>query len=419
MAVFEVQIEALTGLTITSSSSPTQAELTQFLRDGVIDVTTRWLTIKPQDRELFVRESSTTASNGLDIGGASIISVLREAGADGDTDGSTAWRTCRKIPASMQSRVVDADSLHFASKYNPVYAIDSNGVINVYPIPDGTDDGFRVYYVNNDPKGDGTSDDLAYGHTTIGYFPKDKVHLVVIYAAIKALQNALPTSLTTFSLTAATPTAIVSAPSIAGGSVGDIDVASLPTAPSYVPPSVQSDSGGIELTQIVSLDAENTIDDFDGNAVEFDQWWSTVTHLIEDEEDAELAGITLQKIQAYVGAYSAQMQNNLNTFNEANAVYQAGVQRNIEQARIDMQDAQKTADLALQGAIADYQNELQRVATDAQKYQALVTAEVQQFQQILAQTSEQYQWYNLKIRDLKEEYNNAFMIAAPKQQTQE
>ena len=419
MATFEVQIEALTGLTITSSSSPTQAELTQFLRDGVIDVTTRWLTIKPQDRELFVRESSTTASNGLDIGGASIISVLREAGADGDTDGSTAWRTCRKIPASMQSRVVDADSLHFASKYNPVYAIDSNGVINVYPIPDGTDDGFRAYYVNNDPKGDGTSDDLAYGHTTIGYFPKDKVHLVVIYAAIKALQNVLPTSITTFSLTAATPTAIVSAPSIAGGSVGDIDVASLPSAPSYVPPSVQSDSGGIELTQIVSLDAENTIDDFDGNAVEFDQWWSTVTHLIEDEEDAELAGITLQKIQAYVGAYSTQMQNNLNTFNEANAVYQAGVQRNIEQARIDMQDAQKTADLALQGAIADYQNELQRVATDAQKYQALVTAEVQEFQQILAQTSEQYQWYNLKIRDLKEEYNNAFMIAAPKQQTQE
>ena len=188
MADFQSQAMGLTGLTIDASSTiPSRAEFSTFLNDGVIDVTNRVIQVRPQDKEDFVRESSTTASNGLDIGGATIISVLREAGADGDTDGSIAWRACRKVSASMQSRVVDIESLHFASKYNPVYAIDDNGVINVYPVPDGTDDGFRAYYVNNAPaETDGTA--LDHASTGIKYFPKDKVYLVIIYAAIKSLE---------------------------------------------------------------------------------------------------------------------------------------------------------------------------------------------------------------------------------------
>ena len=35
MATFEEQVEGLTGLSIDSGSSPTQGELTQFLKDGV------------------------------------------------------------------------------------------------------------------------------------------------------------------------------------------------------------------------------------------------------------------------------------------------------------------------------------------------------------------------------------------------
>ena len=188
MADFQEQVMGLTGLTIDgSSTAPSRSEFSTFLNDGVIDVTSKVIMLRPQDREFFIRESSTTASNGLDIGGASIISVIREAGADGDTDGSTAWRSCRKISAAMQSRVVDVDSLHFASKYNPVYAIDDNGVVNVYPIPDGTDDGFRAYYINNVPaETDGTA--LDHASTGIKYFPNDKIYLVVLYAAIKSLE---------------------------------------------------------------------------------------------------------------------------------------------------------------------------------------------------------------------------------------
>jgi len=137
MATFQVQVEGLTSLSV--GTTPTTAELAEFLKDGVIDVTNRWLAIKPQDIEDFVRGSSTQSSNGFATSGANIVSVIREAGADGDTDGSTAWEPCRKVPSSMRSRVVDVDSLSYASKYNPVYIINNNSAVNVYPVPDGTE----------------------------------------------------------------------------------------------------------------------------------------------------------------------------------------------------------------------------------------------------------------------------------------
>ena len=187
MATFEAQVQGLTGLTIDGSSTPTEEELTEFLKDGVIDVTAKYLDIAPQDSALFIRKSSLTDSQGLDIGRASIISVMREANLDGSSDGTTSWRNCKRVSVSLQSRVVDPESLHFASKYSPVYILDDSGKINVYPVP-SANNGYQVYYINNEPKGDGTSDSLARGHTTIGYFPTDKVYLVVIYAAIKSLE---------------------------------------------------------------------------------------------------------------------------------------------------------------------------------------------------------------------------------------
>ena len=84
------QVQDLTSLTASDTD-----ELSQFLKDGVIDVTSRWLAIRPQDVELFGRETSEQTSNGsLNLNGARIISVIRE---DGVT--SNNWRACRKKPA--------------------------------------------------------------------------------------------------------------------------------------------------------------------------------------------------------------------------------------------------------------------------------------------------------------------------------
>ena len=58
------QVQDLTSLTVSDND-----ELSQFLKDGVIDVTSRWLLVKPQDIEDFVRGSSTQSSNGFDTSG--------------------------------------------------------------------------------------------------------------------------------------------------------------------------------------------------------------------------------------------------------------------------------------------------------------------------------------------------------------
>ena len=172
--------------------APSTSELTQFLIDGVLDVTRKSIQADPRSAIDFQRESGSaaTGANGFDTAGAQVLSVIREAGADGDTDGSTAWEPCRRVPTALQSRVVDTDSLSFASKYNPVYIIDDDGLVNVYPVPDGTDDGYKVFYVNNIPTDETNDASVTYAHSNLKYFPQDKVPLVVLYAAVKTLEAA-------------------------------------------------------------------------------------------------------------------------------------------------------------------------------------------------------------------------------------
>ena len=235
--------------------------------------------------------------------------------------------------------------------------------------------------------------------------------MVVLYAAIKVLQNKMNELgvLSDLSISASAPTA-PSDPTISAGSVSPITIDALPSAPNYTAPTITTDGGTIELTTLVQLDAENTIDDFDGNAIEFDQWFSTVTHLIEDEEDVELASASLQKIQTYIQAYSNAMQNQLNIFNEGNAVYQAAVQRNLEQARINMQDAQKEADLTLQAAIQDYSLELQLFQQELALYQQNVNKEVTQYTTNLQQYGAEYQWLQSQQAKLQQDYDKGVQI---------
>jgi len=189
MATFEVRVEGLTGLSIDASSNPTQDELTEYLKDGVIEITDRIIALKPEEVDKFMR-STTSDSQGVDVGSAKVISVMREANADGSSDGSTSWRDCKKVSSSLQSRLVDSTSLHFSSIYNPAYIRENNSVINVYPTP-SSDNGIKVFYVNEEPRDITNNASLVYSHSNIKYFPNDKVYLVVLYAGIKSLENAL------------------------------------------------------------------------------------------------------------------------------------------------------------------------------------------------------------------------------------
>ena len=133
MATFQAQVESLTSLALDGSSNPTVTELSQFLKDGVIDVTNRWLLVKPQDAEDFVVESTESSSQGaLSTDGGKILHVMREAGVNED------WRDCRKIPIGLKSKVTDSESLHFASIYNPAYILSQYGAVLVFPEPSGS-----------------------------------------------------------------------------------------------------------------------------------------------------------------------------------------------------------------------------------------------------------------------------------------
>ena len=185
----------------------------------------------------------------------------------------------------------------------------------------------------------------------------------------------------TFGIVSSPPT-VPSAPSYTTPAISSVNISNVGVPPSYTPPVIGGDA--TELSGLSDLDVDNTIDTL-ADQKEWDQWFATAAHLIEDEEDTELASIQIQKISAYVNAYSQAMQNQLNEFNESNAEYQAKLQEAIQQAQINAQEAQQESNLLLQQENQEFAASLQRYSAQVQSYQTVVSKEVQEYQQKLAQ----------------------------------
>ncbi len=169
MATFEAQVEALTGLTIDGSSSPTQTELTQFLTDGAKEI----LSALPRSKqELY------TTSNDLDSSSSSYTVLGSEVFAVTRDDG-TINQPCRRVPTELQGRVRDSDDMMAASATDPVYYI-TNNILVVVPSP--TNSNNAHVQVLAYPA-------VAYGDSAIAKFPDEAEYLVPLYASIKSLQN--------------------------------------------------------------------------------------------------------------------------------------------------------------------------------------------------------------------------------------
>ncbi len=183
MATFEEQIEGLTGITISSANTvPTQDQLSVFLRDAVRDVTRQTLTINPTEVNKFVKESDIIINNNEYKHNAEIVQVLRNANDINSND----WRDCSLIPQSHTSRAQDKSSLFYASKFNPAYSVSDDMTISVFPAP-SSDEAFKLLYLNDEPVNE-NGESLTFSDSTIKYFPKEKVHLVILYAAIKSME---------------------------------------------------------------------------------------------------------------------------------------------------------------------------------------------------------------------------------------
>ena len=454
------QVQDLTSLTVSDTD-----ELSQFLKDGVLDVTNRWLAIRPQDIELFGRESSETTSNAsLNLNGARIISVIREDGTNNQ------WRNCRKISPALQYDVTDVDSLHYASKTNPAYMIGDAGKISVFPTPGSDPNAFKAYYVNKDPVNSSGSA-LIHSHDDILYFPIDKVYLVVMYAGIRSLHAAMgATTVSDLRITAVPP----DVPLLASTSISFSQAAPTYTSPTTtisgtawataysdqysgittawtalnaavdnIKTGIWDDSGNYssgDFTKVKNAldNAQNIIDD-GANSPTGNAAGDAATYLYTDEDTELLQGAlgiasselqraslhvqetdlitktAIQEAQGFaqevqsrlsnigpkVSEYQIKVQDALHEFNEANTAYQAQLQVSIQNAQLENQDEQF---------------KVQKYQAEYAGYTAEVNEQVQAYTQNLQADGIGYQWLQDQYNRLKAEYDAAFMIAAPKQQ---
>ena len=409
MADFQSQAMGLTGLTIDgSSTAPSRTEFSQFLSDGVIDVTSRHLAAKPLDDYLFLAVSGEQNSQGLDLNGARITSVVRESGTNND------WRDCSEIHPSRQGQAVSTGSMYLATTHNPVYAILDNGAVSVFPAPvDDAANKFKVYYVNNSPaETDGT--DLDHASTGIKYFPNDKVHLVVLYAAVQSLRNALsaktlpdavtfpvlPASLTLSTVSTSlpsftTPSAFVSPASLSDANISFSEVGSFPEfiKPVFSAPTLGA-VGSLTLPTVpVSPSLTNSSVSFSTTApvytgqVMAPDFADANTHLTD--EDSELVASRIQVIGAQVNEFSAKVQNELQEFNESNTEYQAQLQLSIQNAQLSSKDDS---------------NSLQKYSAELGVYQAEVNAKVQEW--VNEEWNQNFQKYQTDYGQLLQEYTS-------------
>ena len=420
MATFETQVEALTGISIDGSSTPTQTELSSFLVDGVIDVVNRMIEIRPAELSKFTKTTNSTGSV-TKIG--KVLSVVREH------DSTSVLRKCAIMDPSDRYEATDSESLLYRSKTSPgFYELD--GLIHTVPAAGSGNNDIvvtQIYYDTGLVFGD------TYNAAAIENFPKDYERLVAIYAAIQTVQRKM--GATIISVTAVPPN-IPTLTSVTFASIdADID-ATAPTtsttavaaastytgsAPTYTKPTVMGD--GDELTDVSILDTDNTID-VHADQIEFDQWWTTVAHYIEGEEDTELAGTQLQKIATYISAFSQEMASAMNTFNQANIAYQSAIQESMQEVQIANAAQQSDAKAELQVAIDNEQrsqqrqlqngiNDMQAIIADNDDKIAKFSAELTQYStdanaEIQEKTTKMEQ-YQVLYAQLKVEYNSAFV----------
>jgi len=155
--------------------------------------------------------------------------------------------SCREISLSDSIWALDSTSLKYATAKHPVW-YHKQGSVHFAPVTDGSNAGY-IFYVDFSK----IDDDC------------DLRNAVIYHACASEF----------------TKLAVYSTPTVGG------------TAD--------------ELTNVTVLNSENTID-VHGDSIEVDQWFATAAHLIEGEEDVELAQAHLGKISTYINAYGAELQ---------------------------------------------------------------------------------------------------------------
>ena len=138
---FNNQILGLTGLDSISSG-----DVTQFLNDGIKEVTDRVVGLQPRKANLFMSEVELSASpSSIDIESGLVLNVWRENGT------ALQYEAATQIPPELRWRVTDTESLHYRSKFNPGWYMTGK-TLNVVPITTDSSGDEGDWELDSEPK---------------------------------------------------------------------------------------------------------------------------------------------------------------------------------------------------------------------------------------------------------------------------
>ena len=313
MATFEEHIEGLTKIDITSSSTPSQSELTTYLVNGLIDCVNKITAIKPEELPKFSK--TTNAVDSVAKKGR-ILSVLREH------DSTTILRPCTPIHPSLRYEATDTESLNYRSKYNPGY-YERDGLIICVPEASGSGNNDIVVTQVHYDTGLINSDNYLEG--VVENFPIEYEYLIALHAAAMCcnsvandIHNNMPTA----------PT-IPIAPDFTN------ENAELPELPLFIPPQIKLNFSSI--TSAISRQdlelADKHMSLFDKKIEEYDKKYEQENGIYQKE--LEVFKADLDKVikdsdrtaQIEVAEYKSEMEK----YNAEVQFFQADLQEAMTQ----------------------------------------------------------------------------------------
>ena len=368
MANFDAQVVELVGVTYSTD----QAALDQFITEGANEV----INAMPRSIMERVAEETTVTDGTTTSEGHKILNVLRN---DGTID-----QPCRKIPAFKRGRIQDSSDMEFATTSDPAYYIQ-DGKINIFPNGNGLLVSMPTYSQSSPLD--------ASAISTITNFPNEYEYLVVLYAAIKALQQVLN------SIVLADASISYSNASVGDSVAAAVDVPTSSVAPSdaaYTSPSIEFASGSASAHGAGLLSMNDGTIDNDDHQIDYDRWWDILAEYIENQEDTELANIQLQKIRAYIDAFQAEVQD-----------AQAAMQSSIANAQNDVNVAIQKMQLSTQASIQKMQLSTNVNITNAAK---TMEALIQDYSALVTEKTNEYTWALGQQGKLQADYDRGIQI---------
>tara|TARA_R100001443_G_scaffold5286_1_gene14090 strand:+ start:9004 stop:10071 length:1068 start_codon:yes stop_codon:yes gene_type:complete len=325
-----------------------------LISNAIQDIGSEIVNVLPYEKLMKVCKTTSISGSGTNTSTFKVLAV----------DKSDYF--AKEIPSMDKARYKNTGSIYAGSDTSPVYYFENQSIFVIGSASGGETTG-TLHYVPRIPTSDGSTA-IVHGDTGTEHFPKEAEPLLVTGGAVRCLQRLLADKSANLPTDINEPTLPVS-----------------PTSPTLSSNSVSFDESAPEYISPISNPSFGTVDSF-----------------ISTDEDIELASIKIQEINSQINDFQANIQNQLNVFNDANVEYQAKLQKAIQNAQLSSQDDAQLLQ-KYSSEVQDYQSEIssiiQKYSTDIQNYGA----------KIQKHTAD-YQWKQGQYQMLKAEYNQGLQL---------